>query len=321
MIRENLQNSRYLVVIDDIWSKSVWQDFLQFIFPENNSASRIITTTRIKDVAKACHFSPDDHVYVMKSLSSDDSKALFLQRIFGLKEKCPSGLEQVADDILKKCGGMPLAIVNIAILLSAKPATKQEWVWVLNSIGSTDWQDQGSHELSVVKRILFLSYCDLPHHLKICFLYLSIFPEDYILTGEFLISRWIAEGFLTDQRGESLEQVGEKYFIELINRNMIQPSDIQPLDIKYINSKAEAYQVHDIMLDLIISLATEENFATILDSQHRAPSSNKIHRFSIQCKSDEEITWLSTTNFSHTRSLNLFCDFNKMPPLVNFQVL
>ncbi|CAN6226716.1 unnamed protein product [Urochloa humidicola] len=321
MIRENLQNSRYLVVIDDIWSKSVWQDFLQFIFPENNSASRIITTTRIKDVAKACHFSPDDHVYVMKSLSSDDSKALFLQRIFGLKEKCPSGLEQVADDILKKCGGMPLAIVNIASLLSTKPATKQEWVWVLNSIGSTDWQDQGSHELSVVKRILFLSYCDLPHHLKICFLYLSIFPEDYILTGEFLISRWIAEGFLTDQRGESLEQVGEKYFIELINRNMIQPSDIQPLDIKYINSKAEAYQVHDIMLDLIISLATEENFATILDSQHRAPSSNKIRRFSIQCKSDEEITWLSTTNFSHTRSLNLFCDFNKMPPLVNFQVL
>ncbi|CAM0145554.1 unnamed protein product [Urochloa decumbens] len=319
----NDRRKRYLVVIDDIWSKSVWQDFLQFIFPENNTASRIITTTRIQDVAKACHFlHDDDHVYVMKSLSSDDSQALFLQRIFGQKEKCPPGLEQVADDILKKCGGMPLAIVNIASLLSTKPTTKQEWVWVLNSIGSTHWQDQGSHELAVVKRILFLSYCDLPHHLKICFLYLSIFPEDYILTGEFLISRWIAEGFLTDdQRGESLEQVGEKYFIELINRNMIQPSDIQPLDIEHINSKAETYQVHDIMLDLIISLSTEENFATILDSQHRAPSSNKIRRFSIQCKIEEEITWLRATNFSHIRSLNLFCDFNKMPPLVNFQVL
>lgn len=315
LIRENLQNSRYFIVIDDIWDKAAWRDHLRFAFPENNSASRIITTTRINDVAIACHFSHEDFVYAMKPLSSENSEALFFRRIFSSKEKCPPELEEVADDILKKCDGLPLAIVSIASLLSCKPVTKQEWVWVLNSFGSTVMKDQGSHELAVVKRILFLSYSDLPHHLKSCLLYLSIFPEDHTITRDFLISRWIAEGFITEQRGESLEEVGEKYFNELINRNMVQSFEIDPF------SRREAYRMHDIMLDLMISLSTEENFATILDGQHCAPSSNKIHRFSLQCKSVERITWLRTTSFSHARSLSVFGDFNKIPPLVDLEVL
>lgn len=308
-------NNRYFIVIDDIWDKAAWRDHLRFAFPENNSASRIITTTRINDVAIACHFSHEDFVYVMKPLSSENSEALFFRRIFSSKEKCPPELEEVADDILKKCDGLPLAIVSIASLLSCKPVTKQEWVWVLNSFGSTVMKDQGSHELAVVKRILFLSYSDLPHHLKSCLLYLSIFPEDHTITRDFLISRWIAEGFITEQRGESLEEVGEKYFNELINRNMVQSFEIDPF------SRREAYRMHDIMLDLMISLSTEENFATILDGQHCAPSSNKIHRFSLQCKSVERITWLRTTSFSHARSLSVFGDFNKIPPLVDLEVL
>uniref|UniRef100_A0A0E0LV02 Uncharacterized protein n=1 Tax=Oryza punctata TaxID=4537 RepID=A0A0E0LV02_ORYPU len=315
MIRKTLQNSRYFIVIDDIWSKAAWQD-LQFAFPENNSASRIITTTRIKDVAIACQFSDEDYVYTMKPLSSENSKALFFRRIFcSKKEKCPPDLEEVADDILKKCDGMPLAVVSIASLLACKTITKQEWVWVLNSFGSTLLQDQGSHELAIVKRILFLSYCDLPHRLKTCFLHLGIVPEDYTITKEFLISRWIAEGFITEQRGQSLEEVGEKYFNELINRNMIQSFEIG------LVSREEAYRVHDIMLDLIISLSTEENFATILDGQHCAPLSNKIRHLSLQCKSEEKISWLATASFSHARSLYFFGDFNKIPPLVDLQVV
>ncbi|CAL5069989.1 unnamed protein product [Urochloa decumbens] len=145
------------------------------------------------------------------------------KRTFHQKNDCPSVLEEVVDEILKKCGGLPLAIINIASLLASKPVTKQEWEKVHSSIGSALEHDQ---DLEVVKRILFLSYCDLPHQLKICLLYLSIFPEDFQINRERLIWRWIAEGFINKQRGKSLEETGERCFNELINRNMIQPMDI-----------------------------------------------------------------------------------------------
>uniref|UniRef100_A0A0D9X7R9 AAA+ ATPase domain-containing protein n=1 Tax=Leersia perrieri TaxID=77586 RepID=A0A0D9X7R9_9ORYZ len=291
MIRENLQNSRYFIVIDDIWSISAWQGHLRLAFLENNSASRIITTTRNTDIAKACHFSDENYVYFMKPLSSENSKELFFRTIFSSNKKCPPELEGVTNDILKKCGGLPLAIVSIASLLSCKPVTKQEWVWVLNSFGSTVMQNQGSHELAVY------------------------FPEDYTITREFLILRWIAEGFITEQQGENLEEVGEQYFNELINRNMIHVFEMD------IFSREENYRVHDIMLDLIISLAAEENFAIILDDQHCAPSPNKIRRLSLQCKSEEKITWLKTTSFCNARSISVFGDFNKIPPLKDLEVL
>jgi len=68
-----------------------------------------------------------------------------------------------------------------------------------------------------------LSYYDLPCHLKTCFLYLSVFPEDYRIDREELIRMWIAEGFITQVKGQSLEQIGENYFSDLINRSLIQP--------------------------------------------------------------------------------------------------
>ncbi|CDP19471.1 unnamed protein product [Coffea canephora] len=51
-----------------------------------------------------------------------------------------------------------------------------EWEMILHGFsGEVD----GSGKLERIRRILLLSYNDLPHHLKSCLLYLSIYPEDY----------------------------------------------------------------------------------------------------------------------------------------------
>nr|CAB3479281.1 unnamed protein product [Digitaria exilis] len=52
-LRELLQDKRYLIVIDDIWSMSEWNT-IKYAFPENDVPSRIIATTRIVDVARSC---------------------------------------------------------------------------------------------------------------------------------------------------------------------------------------------------------------------------------------------------------------------------
>ncbi|TVU06444.1 hypothetical protein EJB05_49661, partial [Eragrostis curvula] len=311
MNRDYLQNKRYLVIIDDIWTKQDWKE-VQCAFPHNNYASRIMTTTRIQDVARFCCFPQREYVYQMKPLNSDDSKSLFLKRIFDRKDDCPLELEEVTGDILRKCQGLPLAIVNIASLLATKPTSKQEWERVRNSLGSALQKD---HELEVVKRILSLSYYDLPHYLKICFLDLSKFPEDHVIGRLCLIRRWIAEGLIVEQRGQHVEDTAENYFSELINRNMI-----EPVDTDY-SGRPRACRVHDIMLDLIISLSIQENFVTIVGDRNLTHSTNKIRRLSIQGNMEDQSLCLGSNSLSNVRSLSVFGDIKKMPSLLDFQVL
>ncbi|KAI4984770.1 hypothetical protein ZWY2020_017400 [Hordeum vulgare] len=126
-LRDFLQDKRYLIVIDDIWSTQAWK-IIKCAFGENTCGSRIIVTTRIGTVAKSCS-SPDcDLVYELKALSEDHSKMLFFRRIFGSEDKCPHQLEEVSVEIVKKCGGLPLAIITMASLLTTKSDTREEWM-------------------------------------------------------------------------------------------------------------------------------------------------------------------------------------------------
>ncbi|VAH00692.1 unnamed protein product [Triticum turgidum subsp. durum] len=159
----------------------------------------------------------------MKPLSTDDSRRLFHQRIFPDKSGCPNEFEQVSKDILKKCGGVPLAIITIASALASgqhvKP--KREWDVLLQSLGSGLTEDNSLEEM---RRILSFSYYNLPSHLKTCLLYLCIYPEDSTIFRDRLIRKWVAEGFVHHgDQGTSLFLVRLNYFNQLINRSMIQP--------------------------------------------------------------------------------------------------
>ena len=114
-----------------------------------------------------------------------------------------------------------------------------------------------------MRKILLLSYYDLPSHLKTCLLYLSIFPEDYKINKDWLIWRWVAEGFVQqDQQqvagDQSFLEIGESYFNEVLNSSLIQPANI----IDDLDGTPRSCRVHDIVLDLIISLSVEECFVT-----------------------------------------------------------
>lgn len=292
-LRTFLEHQRYLVIIDDIWSTQAWE-VIKCVLPENNLRSRIISTTRNSDVATSCCSSLAGYIHNIQPLNDQDSQKLFFKRIFGDESACPPYLEQVSHGIISKCHGLPLALISIASLLAGKSRMKEQWEQVYNSIGFA-FSHQG------IRDILLLSYYDLPIHLKTCLLYLSVFPEDYKIGREELIWRWIAEGFISEVKGQTLDQVAENYLNDLVNRSMI-----QPVDIKY-DGRADACKLHDMVLDLIISLSTQENFTTIVEGQQYKCSSNKIRRISIHSKClEDEVMQEIMTNCLQVRSISFY---------------
>lgn len=276
---------------------------------------RIITTTRVVDVAVTCcsSFGVEGHIYRIKPLREDDSRRLFLKRIFHTEHSCPSHLEEVSNAILRKCGGLPLAILNIAGLLATKPSTKDEWELVLNSIGSAL---DNSNTLQGMREILLLSFYDLPHHLKTCLLYLSIYPEDYKIKTKDLKRRWISEGFIAEERGKRLDQVAQSYLNDLINRSMI-----LPVSMGYDGS-VQYCQVHDMVLNILISMSTEANFVTIIDGQKPFSLPKRIRRLSLQCNNSEDaVTQTALTKQSSLRSVSIFGFTKEVPNIVNFHAL
>ena len=84
-------------------------------------------------------------------------------------------LNEQAKLILKKCSGLPLAIVTMGGFLANQPKTAMEWRKLNEHISA---ELEMNPELRSIRTVLQKSYDGLPYHLKSCFLYMSIFPED-----------------------------------------------------------------------------------------------------------------------------------------------
>ncbi|VAH00481.1 unnamed protein product [Triticum turgidum subsp. durum] len=306
-IRNFLKDKRYLIIIDDIWDVPTWK-ILECAFVKGGHGSRVVSTTRKNDVAKSCCSFDRNLVYKIKPLSDADSAKLFFKRIFGCVEMCPSNLKETSEDILKKCGGLPLAINAISSLLATgKRETEQEWNRVRNSITSIEGK---SSDIEAMKYILSLSYFDLPLHLRSCLLYLTLYPEDYEIGRKRLVHRWISEGFIRGKDGD-LVDLGDMYFHELVNRSLI-----QPVKVKY-NGKVSWCRVHDTILDFLIDLSHRENFSTLLSN--KAKPDRRIRRLSLTGNEDQGI--VEQLDISHARSLGVFGPTKQLPSLVKSDAL
>ncbi|KAM3206314.1 hypothetical protein ACQJBY_061790 [Aegilops geniculata] len=314
-LREYLSKTRYLIVVDDLWDQSAWKT-ISCAFPENGNGSRIIVTTRVEDVASmACH-NYRECIYTMKPLNEQNSKMLFSNRVFGSEVVCPPHLKEITVAILKKCGGLPLAIITIASLLATQARSWKHWESIRKSLGA---QSATKPALKEMNSILNLSYSHLPLHLRACFLYLGMYPEDHIIWRDDLVKKWIAEGFVSCLHGLDLEDVGKSYFNELVNRSMIQPSETRYGEVL-------SCTVHDLMLDLILRKCIEDNFLSVaynFEDMARLlhGCKYKVRRLSLSSMAVCGATYDTaiSSSLSQVRSFILFKD--RIPPLLWFKYL
>nr|XP_027083496.1 disease resistance protein RPM1-like [Coffea arabica] len=304
------QPVRYAIVFDDVWDVEFW-NAIRFALPENGYGNRVMLTTRKTDVASASCNKSQDYVFKMAPLSFEDSWTLFCSKIF--KENgCPAHLIDVAKGILGKCEGLPLAVLAISGLLALKDLNiAEEWEMVRRSLGG---ELEGCGMLDRVKKILSLSYNDLPCHLKSCLLYLSIYPEDFEIRCGRLVRLWSAERFVGKKEGMTVEDVGYNYLRELVNRSLIQVTQIFYEGIPY------ACRIHDLVREIVLSKAREQNMIAITTGQYTKWLYEKVRRLVVHSSSNntEQHQESQCYSFNHLRS---FITIESMNPPISRALL
>ncbi|KAF8015245.1 hypothetical protein BT93_H0905 [Corymbia citriodora subsp. variegata] len=287
IVKDFLQQKRYVIVLDDVWNLEALEG-IKNAMPNSSFCSRIIITTRIADVATVS--SNQSKVYTQKPLSLEESWSLFCKKAFCGKP-CPPHLEPLSRQILKKCEGLPLAIVAIGGLLFAKD--DQEWEMISRNLAT---ELESNDRMQNFRKILSLSYNDLHYNLKSCFLYLGVLPEDHVIECRRLVRLWIAEGFVEEREGMTQEEVAQRYMKELINRSLV-----QLVKANYWGGLTSC-RVHDLIRGSILSKLRDENFVSFA-SEQKTELHERVRRLSVQYSCNNTLKLL---NLPSLRSLLIF---------------
>ncbi|KAK4852726.1 hypothetical protein QYF36_026539 [Acer negundo] len=293
-LKSDLQQRRYLLVLDDVWREDDWKSIVHAL-PQGSGGSKIIVTSPKHNLVKSCVGS-SDYILEIKGLEWKKAWNLFCRKAFPSNGGCcPRELEEWSQKIVKKCEGLPLAIAAVGSLLSNKRRIPNMWKKLHDSLGSEIDSDSS---LAIISRILLPSYKDLSINLKNCFLYFSIFPEDYSIARERLIRLWIAEGFIEERGGKTPEDVAEDYLNELIGRNLVEVSKFD------IDGRVRFCQVQNFITAFIILKSKEENFLKVLsESDSSSSTDHKIRRLSIH---HSKTGWSDVSSLGCVRSLFIF---------------
>ncbi|KAH6761585.1 hypothetical protein C2S52_019018 [Perilla frutescens var. hirtella] len=206
-LRECLNGKRYLIVLDDVWNQymashfrfhSEWNSFEPDTFPNDGL---VVITTRIHQVTMFIvgldlEVLVRGYILKMRLLDNEESWDLLREKVFGEEQSCPAQLEEDGKKIAQNCEGLPLTIVTVADLLSKEEKTTKYW---------RDVAAKKNHKLFMdaydkISEVLYSSYQELTHVLKLCFLYMGVFPPNFEIRRSKLINMWSVDGFIeTDE--------------------------------------------------------------------------------------------------------------------------
>ncbi|KAI3464226.1 hypothetical protein Pfo_020889 [Paulownia fortunei] len=186
----------------------------------------------------------------------DDLNGLFPDKVFP-EESCPPQLENAGKKIAENCEGLPLAIITVADLLSKAEKTPEYWNKVAAKENSVfmDAYDEMS-------KVLLRSYKYLPQHLKVCFLYMGVFPQNYEIPHSKLFNLWAAEGLLEPHHTSD-------YFANEFLENLVSSSLVK---VRQFRQQSHTYRIktcslHSAFWHLCNREAGKNKFFHVLNSR------------------------------------------------------
>ncbi|CAL4935318.1 unnamed protein product [Urochloa decumbens] len=215
-----VRQKKFLLVMDDVWSEKVWNELLRVPLSHgaSGSGSRVLVTTRNDGVA---HGMRAQHLHRVDKLQKEDAWILLKNQVIVNEsdEADVNGLKGIGMEIVKRCDCLPLALKVLGGVLRRKSRTTDAW----KDVSSHDTWSTAQLDEDINKAV-YLSYEDLPSHLKQCFVYCSLFPKDELIRQGVIVELWMAEGHIHNKlSSKAVEDLGTEYYKELVSRNLLEP--------------------------------------------------------------------------------------------------
>ncbi|KAG6402883.1 hypothetical protein SASPL_135097 [Salvia splendens] len=272
MLHQHLQGLPYLIVLDDLPKQIPLEPLWEALQKQEYDGSKLVVTSHMTHQFMKTQWHD---VHKMEALDPNMSWQLFYKTInsgnkLRSEQKFPKDLEYQGKLMLRKCGGLPLAIKEVANQLAQKKAsTGTEWEHLLDSV------DFGS-----TLELLEPYYQKLDPKLLPCFMYLALFKENTTLRKNKLSQIWDVAGGLYDSHS---------YFDGLVDESVIDE----------VNDMSTRYRMNPVLHRLSIKKAEEGIGFEILGStrlnrnpRHRVIICSRDNNFSYSTNQDEYLVSL-----------------------------
>nr|KJB12910.1 hypothetical protein B456_002G044500 [Gossypium raimondii] len=232
VLRNELLQIRHVLILDDVWEGFVLEK-VGIPIPIFSNGSRLVLTSRSNVV---CRFIGCSEIVEVPPLSNEESMNLFLAHTGRGILKVPS-LEEILGDIVGECDGLPLAIAVIAGSMKGIYDVV-EWRNALTELGDHVTSVKGTDK-EIYGRLKFSFDRLEDSNIQNCFLYCSLYPEDYRIPRVELIEYWIDEGFLERGSRQQLHDRGHTILNRLVNNCLLEKA-------------GDDVKMHDVIRDMAL---------------------------------------------------------------------
>ncbi|KAF9605123.1 hypothetical protein IFM89_014114 [Coptis chinensis] len=189
-LKSLLQNKKFLLVLDDLWveRQNDWELLLQPL-RHGLKGSKITVTTRSLEVSMLVSAGKPYH---LQCLLDGDCWSLLKEEALGNTDlNTVPELNKIGVKIAIKCKGLPLAAKTLGSLMRSVRVDENEWNKILQS---KMWD--------FIVPDLRSGYHPLPSHLRQCFAYCSLFPQNYDFERDKIVQMWMGKGssYLKEKR-------------------------------------------------------------------------------------------------------------------------
>ncbi|CAL5411989.1 unnamed protein product [Camellia sinensis] len=238
---------KILVILDDVWAKLNLAD-VGIPFGNDHPGCKIVITTRREQVCRTMGNEWEKTKIVwLDVLPEQDSWDLFGKNVGDVVASF--ALNDVAREVCKECGGLPIAVVTVAKAMKGK-SNLEEWKNAAQELKKSVPTNIEGVDQQVYKS-LRLSYDYLQdEEAKHCFLLCSLFPEDHDIVVEDLVRYGM--GLKLFKNVDTVQEARSR--AKLVINNLIASC------LLLAGYKQGSIKMHDVVRDVAIFIGSKKYF-------------------------------------------------------------